>query len=244
MTMSRWARVRVERVRVEAEAGDDEPALAHLRRRSRRPRPSTGSRRRCGSCRRSAGVGPVACGQQAISRTRSRWPAVQSATSSSGVSGTARSGGRASSGSSGRRAVAGGRRPAATGGDAGAVRSTSTQRRSRGAARDRVVDEHLVVAVGEVGVGRVRRRTPGEDVGVDRPEQRAERVAEALDVAAGQRRRGPAGRSPISAGLRRRISFGRSRWPSQRWSGVSRVPGRRRRRSRRSPTGASSSGRR
>ena len=38
-----------------------------------------------------------------------------------------------------------------------------------GAERDRVVDEHLVVAVGEVGVGRVAGGRPASDVGVDRP---------------------------------------------------------------------------
>ena len=79
----------------------------------------------------------------------------------------------------------------------------------RGALGDGVVDEHLVVAGSKVGVRRVRARATGDDIGVDRPEERAERVAEALDMAARQRRRGC------------RISFGRSRWPSHRWSGVS-----------------------
>ncbi len=91
-----------------------------------------------------------------------------------------------------------------------------------GALGDGVVDEHLVVAVGE---RRDRSASadgpPGDHVGVDRPEEGAERVGEALDVPARQRRRGPVRAGPISAGFLSRISFGRSRWPSQIWSGCS-----------------------
>ena len=64
-----------------------------------------------------------------------------------------------------------------------------------GAPRDGVADEHLVVAVRE------RRRTAGErtaashDVRVDRPGKGAERVEEALDMAARQGGCRPAGRA-------------------------------------------------
>ena len=89
-----------------------------------------------------------------------------------------------------------------------------------GALGDRVVDQHLVVAVGEGRVTRVVARAAGRDVRVDRPEVGRERVAEALDVATRERGGGAAG-GPIRAGFLIRISFGRSRWPNQIWSGCS-----------------------
>ena len=69
-----------------------------------------------------------------------------------------------------------------------------------GALGDGVVDQHLVVAVGEGGVRRVAGRPAGDDVGVDRPEEGAERVGEALDVAARQRGRRAPGRRPSGPG--------------------------------------------
>ena len=111
-----------------------------------------------------------------------------------------------------------------------------------GALGDRVADQHLVVAVGERRVRRPLGRPAGDDVGVDRPEERPERVAEALDVAARQRRGRAAGgahqRRVADAGSR----SGRSRWPSHRWSGVSESQAADGASSRRSPTGASSCG--
>ena len=69
-----------------------------------------------------------------------------------------------------------------------------------GALGDRIADEHLVVAVGEGGVRRPLGRPAGHDVRVDRPEERPERVAEALDVAARQRGGGAPGRRPSGPG--------------------------------------------
>src|SRR5438552_13606175 len=54
-----------------------------------------------------------------------------------------------------------------------------------GALRDRVTDEHLVVAVGERGVGGPLRGPAGCDVCIDRPEERREGVGETLDVTRG-----------------------------------------------------------
>ena len=64
-----------------------------------------------------------------------------------------------------------------------------------GALGDRVADQHLIVAVGERGVRRPFGGVTGDDVGVDGPEQRPERVGEPLDVPTRQCRRGLAGRS-------------------------------------------------
>ena len=61
------------------------------------------------------------------------------------------------------------------------------------ALRDRVADEHLVVPVGEGRVARLGRRRTGHDVGVDGSEVGTERIEEALDMAAGQSGRRPAG---------------------------------------------------
>ena len=72
--------------------------------------------------------------------------------------------------------------------------TTSTQRPSARALGDRVVDQHLVVAVGECRIGRPFGRSTCRDVVVDGPEMGGERVAEALDVAARERRRGTSGR--------------------------------------------------
>ena len=74
-------RVGVERVGVEAEAGDRRGPWPRSRRRSPSPARRTGWRRRCGSCPRSGGSGRSRVGQQAISRTSKPAPAAQSATS-------------------------------------------------------------------------------------------------------------------------------------------------------------------
>ena len=74
MTCLRWPMtslamlgVRVERVRVVAQPGDRQALRRRSRRRAPLPARRTGSRRRCGTCRRSGGPAPSARGQQAIS---------------------------------------------------------------------------------------------------------------------------------------------------------------------------------
>src|SRR6185436_18179159 len=62
-----------------------------------------------------------------------------------------------------------------------------------GTVGDGVTHDHLIVAVGEGRVWRPLGRPPGDHARVDRPEQRAERVVEPLDVAAGQGRGRSAG---------------------------------------------------
>ena len=161
-------RVGVERVRVVAEAGD--------RRGPSRAISSTISRRLArrqvrdvdvARCRRSGGSGRRCAASRRSRCSRSRSAAVQSTTSSAASRGTARSAGRASSevrleARPGRPAAR--RRP---GRRRGRRRPSA---RASGALGDRVVDEHLVVAVGERRVGRVRatgrrrrrrRRSPG-----------------------------------------------------------------------------------
>ena len=64
-----------------------------------------------------------------------------------------------------------------------------------GAPGDGLADEHLVVAVGERGVAGAGGGRPGYHVRVDGPEMRAEGVEEALDVTARQGRRGLPGRA-------------------------------------------------
>ena len=95
----------VERVGVEAEAGDRQALGLDLGADLRRLAGRTGSRRRCGSCRRSGGSGPSACGQQAISSTSKPAPPPSRRPPSAASRGTGRSGSRASS-----RRLRGGRR--------------------------------------------------------------------------------------------------------------------------------------
>ena len=123
-------------------------------------------------------------------------------------------------------------------------RTTSTHRPSTSALGDRLVDEHLVVAVRECRVGRVLRR--------GRP--RRHRHRSARNGRRRCRRTPPSGRpgalrprdptAPMSAGFLMRISLGRSRCPSHSRSGSSRIPGDRGRRAVDLVAGANSSDRR
>src|SRR5450759_3505597 len=104
-------------------------------------------------------VGPVLCGQQAISRTSKALAAAQPATSMRGVSGNG--------------AV---RKPsfivaAPLRGGASATSNLHPCPRA-GALQHRVPDEHLLVPVGERRVGGRLGRGAGEDVIVDRAEDR------------------------------------------------------------------------
>ena len=173
-----------------------------------------------------AGVAPGRPGRRAASRrsrgSRSRWRPSSRRPPSAASRGTGRSAGRASSGV--RLRGLAWRRPAT--GRAIDVDPAAEP----GALGDGVVDQHLVVAVGErrrraaarpAARRRRRRRSPG------RARRRCRRSPRR------GRRAGPPPRgrpAPIRAGLRSRISFGRSRWPSHSWSGCLRVPGGRRRR--------------
>ena len=158
------------------------------RRRARSPGSPRGSPRRCAMVPAYRRVGPLACGQQAISMLSKPLAAVQSATSISGVSGNG--------------AVS---RPSLIGRCASAFAAPTGDRIANdvdpaaesGALGDRVVDEHLVVAVGEGRIGGPCGRATGGDVRVDRPEEGGEGVAEALHVAAraARRRRDPRGSS-------------------------------------------------
>ena len=200
--------------------------LARLRRR-------TGWRRRCATSRRSAGVGPDdarPAGDLDALEAVGRRPVGDVSRAAS--PGTAPSADRVSS--------------SATSDGAGLTapsepRSTSTQRPEARALGDRVADEHLVVAVGERRVRRPLRRAARDDVRVDRPEQRAERVREALDVAARERGRRPPGRAH-----QRRVAEEQLVGPlavtQPEVVRRLRVPPGRAGPSRRSPTGASSSG--
>ena len=115
---------------------------------SRRLARPTGSRRRCARCRRSAGSARRRAASRRSRCSRSRWRPSSRRRPSAASRGTGRSAGRVSSGGLRRR-----RR-----GDRGA-RTTSTQRPEPGALGDGVADEHLVVAVGEGRIGRAGGRT-------------------------------------------------------------------------------------
>ena len=202
-------RVGVERVRVVAETGDRQALggdlvddLGGLARRQVRDVDVA-------ACPRTAGSRRSARGQQAISRLSKPLAAAQSATSISGVSGN---------GAVSRPSFIGALLCGADGDRLADDLDPAPEARALG---DRVVDEHLVVAVGEGRVARVLARAAGRDVRVDRPEVGRERVAEALDVAARQARPRRVRPAPIRAGFLIRISLGRSRWPIQSWSGCS-----------------------
>ena len=224
--------VRVQRVRVEAEAGDRQALGGRSRRGSRSPAPRTGWRRRCGWCRRSGGSGPAARGQQAISRTSKPLAAAQSATSMSGVSGN---------GAVRKPSFIAAAPPCGGGGTVGSSAADLHPATVRELSSDGVADEHLLVAVRERGVARVgdgaarerRRRRSREDG--------AERVGEALRVAAGQ----------AAPPRRRRRSSAPGSGAGARWDGrgdrstaapAAPSPRRRRRRSRRSGTRGCSCG--
>ena len=77
----------MERVRVVAETGDGQALRPRSRRRARRPRPPTGSRRRCGWCRRSGGSARWCAASRRSRCSRSRWRPSSRRRPSSGVSG-------------------------------------------------------------------------------------------------------------------------------------------------------------
>ena len=236
-------RVRVERVRVEAEAGDDEALAPDLRREVAAPAPAD---RFATSMCEVPGVAPGRPGRRAAS-TRSRsiskpLPAVQSTTSSSGVFGNG-----AVSRPSLMRAPPG-RWQAREWRADGRRRRPSIDRRRPSAPRAALRAIASLTSISswpaaKSAYGGSASRPAGEDVGVDRPEQRAERVAEALDVAARQRRRGPPGRAHqrrvAEEQLVRPVAVAEPEVVRRLAS-----PTTPRRPSRRSPTGASSSGRR
>ena len=90
-----------------------------------------------------------------------------------------------------------------------------------GAPQHGVAEQHLEVAVLEARPGRARLPPARGDVAIDLPEEREERVGEALDVAARQARRGR--RRARSSGSDRAAAPGSaaSRWPIHICSGVS-----------------------
>ena len=235
MTSSRCAGIGVERVRVVAEARDRQALAPRSRRRARVASPPTGWRRRCGASRHSAGSARSCAASRRSRCSRSRWRPSSRRPRSSGVSGN---------GAVSRPSLIG--RASTVGAPAGAGSRIDVHPAAEPRALgDGVVDEHLVVAVGERRDSR-RRRTgrPGDDVGVDGPEMGARRCRRTprRGRPAAPPRPGPAG--PMSAGFLIRISFGRSRWPIHIWSGCSESQATDATRTRRSRTGASSCGRR
>ena len=156
------------------------------------------SRRSDGSARTFAASRRSRC-------SRSRWRRSSRRPRRAGSRGTGRSAGRASC-----RRSRGDRRPLDV--DPGAA---------PGALGDRLDDQHLVVAVGEGRIGGPRRRPAGDDIGVDRP-GRAPRTCRRSPR---RGRRGaptrPARPATSAPAFLNRISLGRSRWPSQIWSGSS-----------------------
>ena len=154
--------------------------------------------------RRSGGSGPVVRGQQAISMLSKPLAAVQSTTSMSGVSGN---------GAVSRPSLIGvvRRRVARTRRRRARVADDVDPAPSAGALGDGVVDEHLVVAVGERRVGRAgrpagrrrhRRRPPGNG--------RANVSPKPSTWPTGQRRGRPAGRAH-----ERRVPDAGSRWAAR-----------------------------
>ena len=211
MTCVAVGRIRVERVRVEPEAGDRQALrgdlVDDLGRLARRQVGDVDVAR--------AGVAPGRPGRVAASRRsrgpRSRWRPPSRRPPSAASRGTGRSGSRASS--SRLQGMAWGRRLPAS----GRRRPSDPRGRSRRWRRRRASR-------------RGRRRTWHRQVARpgDRRRRRRRRHGRGRRTCRRSPRRGrPAGPTPsvrpapISAGFRRRSSFARSRCPIHRWSGVS-----------------------
>ena len=198
----------MERVRVEAQPGDRQALAADLGGELAAPRRPTGSRRRCARSRRSGGSGRSCAASRRSRCLEAVGGGPVDDLHRAASRGTARSAGRASS-----------RRPPGTATRRPAIDVHPAT--APGALGDRVVDEHLVVAVGEGGIGGSggrparrprRRRWPGTGPRTCRRSPRRDRPAAPP----------PPGRpAHMRAGFLIRISFGRSRWPSQIWSGFS-----------------------
>ena len=207
-------RIGMERVGVIAEARDRQALRCDLVGELDRLGRPTGSRRRCGSCRRSVGSARSPRGQQAISMLSKPLAAVQSTTSTSGVAGNGavrRPSLIAWPPSTGPLGCTPGSLIDATAGHGGRRTDDVHPATEPGALGDRVADQHLVVAVGERGVRRPlgrstrrrrRRRSPGRAHRTCRRTLRRGRRAGPPP---------PVRPLPIRAGLRSRISFGRSR---------------------------------